>query len=148
MAMLKAAVAVALGVAESWTWTVKLDVPVAVGVPEMTPVVAFKVRPAGSAPAMMLQVYGGVPPMACKVWLYAVPLVPPASDVVVTPSGGSVTVILRLAVLVTAVGVCESVTDTVKCDVLVTVPVGVPEITPALLRVNPAGKLPAVMLQV
>ena len=58
---------------------------------------------------------------------------PPASDVVVTPSGGSVTVMLRLALLVTAVGVCESVTDTVKCDVLVTVPVGVPEITPALL---------------
>jgi hypothetical protein len=56
MAMLRAAVAVALGVAESWTWTVKLDVPVAVGVPEMTPVAVFKVKPAGSAPEMMLQV--------------------------------------------------------------------------------------------
>jgi hypothetical protein len=75
-----------------------------------------------------------------------VPRLPPASDVVVTLNGGSTTVMLKLAFLVAAVGVCESVTVTVKFEVLVTVPVGVPEITPALLRVNPAGKLPAVML--
>jgi hypothetical protein len=31
-------------------------VTVVVGVPEMTPVAAFKVKPAGSVPALMLQV--------------------------------------------------------------------------------------------
>jgi hypothetical protein len=81
--------------------------------------------------------------MACKVWLYEVPLVLPTSDVVVTLSGGSVTVMLRLALLVACVSVCESVTGTVKCDVLVTVPVGVPEITPAVAQVKPAGKYAA-----
>ena len=81
--------------------------------------------------------------MACKVWLlYAVPIFPPASDVVVTLSGGALTAILRLAVLVAVVGVCESVTVTVKLEVPVNVPVGVPEITPALLKLKPAGKVP------
>ena len=86
--------------------------------------------------------------MACKVWLYAVPTLPPARDVVVTPSGGTVTVMLKLALLLAAVGVCESVTFTVKFDVLLEDPVGVPEITPALLKLNPVGKLPAVTAQV
>ena len=54
---------------------------------------------------------------------------------------------LKFALLVAGVGVCESVTVTVKFDVLVTVPVGVPDITPALLKANPAGKLPAVTAQ-
>ena len=40
----------------------------------------------------------------------------------------------------------ESVTVTVKFEV-VAIPVGVPEITPALLSVRPAGKLPPVRLQ-
>jgi hypothetical protein len=85
--------------------------------------------------------------MACNVWLYAVPRLPPASKVVVTLSGGSTTLILRLELVLAAVGVCESVTVTVKFEVLVTVPVGVPEITPALLKLKPAGRLPAVTLQ-
>jgi hypothetical protein len=73
-------------------------------------------------------------------------MLPPNSDVVVTRSGALLTVMLRLADLVAGVGVCESVTFTVKFDVPV-VPLGMPEITPALLRIKPAGKLPAVMLQ-
>ena len=71
---------------------------------------------------------------------------PPRSDVVVTLSGALLTVMLRLAVFVAGVGVCESVTFTVKLEVPV-VPLGVPEITPALLKLKPAGKLPAVTLQ-
>ena len=50
---------------------------------------------------------------------------------------------LKLAEVVDGVGVCESVTVTVKFEVPV-VPVGVPEIAPALLKVKPAGKVPAV----
>jgi hypothetical protein len=38
------------------TFTVKVEGPVVVGVPEMTPVLAFKVKAAGSVPALMLQV--------------------------------------------------------------------------------------------
>jgi len=85
--------------------------------------------------------------LACKVWSYPVPMTPPTSEVVVTLSGAKLTVMLKLAALVAGVGVCESVTVTVKLEVPV-VPVGVPEITPALLKLKPAGKFPAVLLQV
>ena len=54
MVMLSAAVAVPA--AESVTFPVKVEGPVVVGVPEMTPVLAFKVKAAGSVPALMLQV--------------------------------------------------------------------------------------------
>src|SRR5215813_7135751 len=46
---------------------VKLDVPAAVGVPEITPVLAARVNPAGSVPLAIDQVYGGVPPLAARV---------------------------------------------------------------------------------
>ena len=54
--MLSAAVAVpGVGAVESVTFTVKLDVPVALGVPEIAPVVEFKVKPVGNVPTLMLQ---------------------------------------------------------------------------------------------
>jgi hypothetical protein len=43
-------------VPESRTCTVNEEVPAVVGVPEITPVEAFKLNPAGSAPTEMLQV--------------------------------------------------------------------------------------------
>ena len=50
---LKLAVAVlAVGVSESVTVMVKLAVPEAVGVPEIAPVEAFRVRPAGKFPVV------------------------------------------------------------------------------------------------
>ena len=49
------------------TRTVKFEVPVAVGVPEMTPVLGASVSPAGSVPLATNQVYGGVPPLAARV---------------------------------------------------------------------------------
>src|SRR5215469_4982238 len=49
------------------TRTVKFDVPVAVGLPEITPEFAFNVRPAGSVPFVIAHVYGGVPPLAASV---------------------------------------------------------------------------------
>ena len=45
----------AVGVVESVTCIVKFDVPVALGVPEMTPVEAAKLKPAGRDPELMLQ---------------------------------------------------------------------------------------------
>ena len=50
----------------SVTWTVKLEVPAADGVPLITPA-DDSVRPAGSAPAVTDQAKGGVPPVAVNV---------------------------------------------------------------------------------
>ena len=70
---------------------------------------------------------------------------PPDNVVVVTLSGGAVTEILRFADCVVGVGVCESVTEIVKLDVPVKVPVGEPEITPVFaFRLSPAGRPPVV----
>jgi hypothetical protein len=56
------------GLPASVTDTVKPDVPLAVGLPEIRPVDVFRLSPAGSCPEAMLQVYGVVPPVACKTW--------------------------------------------------------------------------------
>ena len=49
--------------------TVKVDVPAVVGVPEMMPPLVID-NPAGSDPAVTLNVYGAVPPLAVMVcWL-------------------------------------------------------------------------------
>ena len=66
MVMLKALVAVCAGVPASVTRTVKLKVPAAVGVPEMTPL-PLSVNPVGSVPLAIDQVYGNVPPFATRV---------------------------------------------------------------------------------
>jgi hypothetical protein len=63
--MLNDCVAVcAVGVVESVTFTVKRNDPAAVGVPEIVPVEADSVRPAGNEPDWIDQVYGDVPPVA------------------------------------------------------------------------------------
>ena len=52
----------------SVTVTVKLAVPAgAVGVPEITPVVGFKTRPAGKLPAETVNVAGAVAPEVVSV---------------------------------------------------------------------------------
>ena len=61
--------------------TVKLNVPAAVGVPEMVPSLE-SARPAGRLPPSTFQEMGASP-SAVRVWLYAVPTVPPGRDVVV-----------------------------------------------------------------
>ena len=68
--MLSAFVAVcAVGDVESLAVTVKLLVAAVVGVPEITPVPGFNERPAGSVPAVTLQVMGAAPPLDCSVAL-------------------------------------------------------------------------------
>jgi hypothetical protein len=54
--------------AASVTVTVKLKVPVVVGVPERAPL-ADRLSPSGSVPADSDQVYGGDPPLAVSVAL-------------------------------------------------------------------------------
>ena len=55
---------VAVCAVESVTFAVKLNDPAVVGVPEITPVDAVRLNPAGSVPELMLQLYGVVPPLA------------------------------------------------------------------------------------
>jgi hypothetical protein len=51
----------------SVTCAVKLNVPPDVGVPVIAPVDAFKFKPPGSAPLVIDQLYGVVPPVALRV---------------------------------------------------------------------------------
>ena len=51
----------------SVTFAVNVDVPDAAGVPEIVPVEAFRVNPAGSEPLLTDHEYGVVPPLACSV---------------------------------------------------------------------------------
>ena len=45
----------------SVAWTLKAKVPARVGVPRMTPLSVFNVRPSGNCPDASVQVYGAVP---------------------------------------------------------------------------------------
>jgi len=73
ISILKFFVTVAGGVAESVTVTVNAVFPAIAGVPLTTPVVAFKVRPAGKLPPLTLQVTAPVPPELRNVVEYVAP---------------------------------------------------------------------------
>ena len=47
---------------------IKLNVPAAVGVPVIAPLVVFRLKPVGSVPLLIAQVIGVVP-VALSVWL-------------------------------------------------------------------------------
>jgi hypothetical protein len=47
--------------AEFVALTVKLNVPIAVGVPDITPLAVFKLKPVGNVPLLIDQVIGTVP---------------------------------------------------------------------------------------
>jgi hypothetical protein len=116
--------------------------PATVGIPDMTPVAVSRVNPAGSAPAVTLNVIGPVPE-AATVAEYGVPITSPASvaDVEVIDgatggAGATFTVYasasdpaLLVAVIVNEMGPAV---------------VGVPDTTPEIgSRVNPSGSSPA-----
>jgi hypothetical protein len=56
---------VCAGLPASCTVAVRLNVPLAVGVPEIAPLAA-RVRPAGRLPEVIDHEYGAVPPLACS----------------------------------------------------------------------------------
>jgi hypothetical protein len=66
--MVSVVASVAICPRASVTLAVKLNVPVAVGVPVSTPL-AFRVIPAGRLPEATDQVYGLVPPVTVRVWV-------------------------------------------------------------------------------
>jgi hypothetical protein len=141
---------VCAGVPESVTEKV-MDEPLtaAVGVPEMTPVAAARVKPVGRAPLVIRQVYGAVPPEAANVAAYVAPTVPFGNEVVLIDTGGMLAAIVSVNTTDWVwAGVPESATEKV-IDELLTAAVGVPEMTPvAAAKVRPAGNAPLVIRQV
>jgi hypothetical protein len=124
-----------------------LDVPAVSGVPLMMPVLLFIARPEGKPVA--LQVIGAVPPAAVKLSeVYAFPTIALDRVGAVTLSGGELTV----SVTAPEVAVTGAIGElSVIFSVIVDTPdaVGVPEMTPALESVRPAGRVPpAARLQV
>ncbi len=136
MTSVKVFVAVrAVGVELSVTVIVTEAVPAAVGVPVICPVDAFIVSPAGKPAAD--HEYGGTPPVAAAVALYAT-LITPDGNAEVVMDNGTRTVIEKVFEAVCGVGEPESVTVTVTG--LVPAAVGVPVICPVLaLMLRPAG---------
>ena len=133
--------------AESCAWIVKFAVPAVVGVPLIAPVPAFNVSPAGSAPAVTLHVYGGVPPVAAIVCEYAVDTVPAGSGLplLIVRVGGLIVSVYALDAV--CGGAAASCTPTVKLAVPAVV--GVPVMAPVeLFSVSPAGNDPAVIAHV
>jgi len=49
---------------ESVTATVKVELPIDVGLPKITPEFVCSARPGGSEPTVRLEEYGGTPPLA------------------------------------------------------------------------------------
>ena len=134
--------AVCTGDPLSFTPTVNVAVPLAVGVPEITPPLDI-VSPAGRFPDTIDHAYPGVPPLALSVVLYELPgcAAPKLVDVIVNVAAAVLTAIDSCADAVCA-GDAVSFTPTV--NVAVPFAVGVPEITPALESDSPAGRLPDV----
>jgi hypothetical protein len=82
----------------SVTVTVKVDVPIVVGVPEISPA-ELNDNPAGKLPVVTANVYGLVPPVATTDWLY---------PTVCEPFGNVVVVIVGLALTVNVVALDDA----------------------------------------
>jgi len=126
------------GLPASATVTVKLEIPVPVGVPEIRPVLLASESPAGRPPLVIDHVKGDVPPLACREVEYDVPFVPEDKEDVVIATGRGAMLSERVTDLVCA-GLDESVT--VKVGLVVLLAVGVPERIPvAGARLRPLGR--------
>jgi hypothetical protein len=123
--------------------TVKVNVPDKVGVPDSTPAV-LSVRPFGNVPALLLNVYGLLPPLALTVSVYATPTVPPDRLLGETVMLGQPMVIENCLVAVHSVAVSVDITVNVEMPAAV----GVPDTVPPELRLKPAGRPPLSRLYV
>jgi hypothetical protein len=113
----------------SRTFAVNLTVPLVVGVPEMTPEGDARLKPAGSAPAVIDQLYGAVPPDVWSICEYGVPTDAEASVETEIFRGGAATAMVRAEDL-TWVGLLESLAARLMEKFPLTV--GVPEIMPVV----------------
>jgi hypothetical protein len=138
--------AVCTGLPESFTLTVKLNVPLDVGIPEITPVDSAIDRPLGNWPDETDHVYGPVPPVALTELLYDWFTVPLARMAERTTNVGAATDNVNVA-LADCLG--ELVSVTVTPNVKFPLAAGVPEMTPVeAARETPAGSWPELMLHV
>lgn len=117
-----------------------VDLPVPVGVPEIVPLL-LRLKPVGNVPEETVHEYGVLPPETAIVDEYDCPFVPLGNDVVVMTRGCTdpATVMVNDFVFVNC-GEDESATFKVKVDDPTVV--GVPERTPPLLKLKPAGSDP------
>ena len=119
--------------------TMNVKVPCSVGVPEITPVEGLRVRPAGRDPERSPELTDHVTPdtSAESEAVYSEPTIPDESVCgMMDMEVGELTVMLKF--FVDEAVPFEALT--VKLNVPETV--GVPEITPAVLRERPPGKFP------
>jgi len=138
----RVAEAVWTGEPESVTWNVIKPPVVVSGVPLMSPVAEFSVRPDGSRPVATDHVNGPVPPVAVNVNEYGEFTAPSGKAVVVMARGPAPTAKLKVRDAVCA-GEPESVT--LKVSEAEPGAVGVPLIAPdGGFRFSPAGSVPAV----
>jgi hypothetical protein len=132
---------VCVGAPLSAARTVKNEVPTVAGVPLINPALD-NVKPAGSVPEVIVQLYGAVPPAAVSVWEYGVRF---------TPVGRGDAVVIASCIAIDNVldAVCTGVPLSATCTIKLRFPalVGVPLITPELDSVRPAGKAPDVIVQ-
>lgn len=110
-AMVRVSVWVALGKVPLLAWTLKVNPPAVVGVPLSTPLL-LKVSPAGSVPLATLHVIGELP-IAVKLWLYALPTVPPAG-VLLVMVGATVAALMVMVAACVALGAVPLAAWTVK----------------------------------
>jgi hypothetical protein len=128
----------------STTWAVKLEVPAAVGVPVIAPVMALRYSPAGRPLTGVIEnmLYGGSPPMATNEELYGTPTCPVLAEQLKLRGVCSVTVMVQPPVeAVEAVLPMESITWDMKLKLPVAV--GVPLIKPVPeFKLIPGGSEP------
>ena len=121
----------------STTRKVTGKLPVAAGVPDSTPVEAFRVRPGGRLPALTDHTYGAVPPVTVSGTLKATPTWPVGGGLKVKV-GSAATVRLTVLVLL-RLSASTTLTEKEKAPPVV----GVPDSTPVeAFRVRPGGRLP------
>ena len=94
MTMVSGPVVDCVGDSESVTFTVTVELPAVVGVP--LTVQPLMLRPSGSVPAVMVQLYGEVPPLTPMIALYGTPTVPEGRVEVVRLNGAGLITIVSL----------------------------------------------------
>src|SRR4029078_9541643 len=132
--------------AASVAWIVTAYVPAVVGVPEIRPVDAFSVRPAGSAPPATDQVTTPFPPVAVTVVAYQMLFRPAGSDAVPMATGAAPIAIEPLAeAAVAGSEASATVIENAKVPLLSGVPLRTPV---AESSATPAGSAPLEIVQV
>jgi len=111
----------------------------------MIPVVECRVSPVGKLPTVTVhEPYGGVPPVALKVTLYAVLIVAVGNGVGVTICKGTTAGLMVSENVLLAVCGVEQESVTLNCGLNAPETDGVPETIPVPARLTPVGSVPPI----